>query len=535
MDEYEQLLQAARQAAQMEQARASGNLYSPQTAGLYPGAEAAAPPAPGTDPQFPMGRPQDPVSSLSPWSTAATLATTIAPEGLSMGVIGDEANAAGDALLGRGSYDERLEHYRRQEAMVRERHPWLSLAAEVLPAMAVPTGAARMAGLLGGGLPARMAAGGAAGSAAGSLYGFMEGEGGLANRLESAAAGAGAGGILGTAIPGVGAAAGAVGRRVAQQGVNRAFMRNAPDVPAIKQAANQLYDLGERTGRTADPATTTQMLADTTALLQQNGLITPSGRTVGDYARLRAVTDILEDYAGQDMPPRQMRAVNDMLQAALGSDNPNEARIAGQIMDNVFRPVMYGHVPDYQAADELWRTFRQSELIEQTIDLAGSRAGQFSGSGYENALRTEFRQLERKIIRGQVSATPTEQALVSLIARGGRMENLARNIGRLAPTGVVSLATGAGTGYVAGQALGGLLGGPAMGTAAGVAGAGLLSGLGAVGRAAATRMQDNNARTLSAVVRQGGQLPPVATGLPPGLLRAMEELSLRASRPVAVE
>ena len=103
-----------------------------------------------------------------------------------------------------------------------------------------------------------------------------------------------------------------------------------------------------------------------------------------------------------------------------------------------------------ETARNLWRDASKARTIETQIELAGNRAGQFSGSGYENALRTQFRQLNARIIKGQEKGwTPAERAAIERVANGGKLDNLWRYIGKLAPTGVVSGGIGAGLGYTA--------------------------------------------------------------------------------------
>jgi hypothetical protein len=87
------------------------------------------------------------------------------------------------------------------------------------------------------------------------------------------------------------------------------------------------------------------------------------------------------------------------------------------------------------------------------VDRAGIRAGQFSGSGFENALRTEFRglALNQKRIRG---FTRAERAAIEKVASGGPIANALRFVGKFAPRGVISTAIAAGGGAVIGGPLG---------------------------------------------------------------------------------
>ncbi|QIC52871.1 structural protein [Brucella phage EF4] len=79
------------------------------------------------------------------------------------------------------------------------------------------------------------------------------------------------------------------------------------------------------------------------------------------------------------------------------------------------------------------------------------------------------------------------------------MQNTARNIGKLAPTGVVSAGLGSGVPFMIGNAIGG----PAVGAAS----AASTMGAGFAGRELATRMGLRNADVAELLARSGGTLP----------------------------
>lgn len=128
----------------------------------------------------------------------------------SMGLLGDEANAATDALVGRGDgYQAQQDSYRQQERDLRENNPTAFWSSEIAPALIPGVGAAGAVGRLGGPL-AKAFGGGAAGFAAGGVDGFMSGEGGVSSRANNAliggVIGGGAGAVAGPIAQGVGAA-----------------------------------------------------------------------------------------------------------------------------------------------------------------------------------------------------------------------------------------------------------------------------------------------------------------------------------------
>lgn len=158
-------------------------------------------------------------------------------ESASMGLGGDEANAALDAVMGRGSYDERLQHYRGNEARFREDKPALSLAADlggaVLPGLGW-AGAARAGANLG----TQVVTSGLLGLAGGATQGFMEGEGGITNRIDNAILPAALGGGIGAIVPVAGLLAGKAYRAAGPYAARA--LRRAEDVMGTRGVATDL-------------------------------------------------------------------------------------------------------------------------------------------------------------------------------------------------------------------------------------------------------------------------------------------------------
>ena len=140
------------------------------------------------------------------------------------------------------------------------------------------------------------------------------------------------------------------------------------------------------------------------------------------------------------------------------------------------------------AARGFWARARKGELLEGLVDRAGIRSGQFSGSGFENALRTEFRQLalNEKRLRG---FTKAERAAIERVAAGGPVANILRMVGKFAPRGVISTAISAGGGAAIGGPLGAIV----------------LPVIGEVGRAAATKATLGAATRAAEIARAGPQ------------------------------
>lgn len=182
---------------------------------------------------------------------------------------------------------------------------------------------------------------------------------------------------------------------------------------------------------------------------------------------------------------------------AKGSVKPADQRLAARVVDSIddyvdglsAKDVTRGDAKGAAAlkeARDLYTRQKKGEQIQRLFERAEIKAGaNYTQSGLENALRGEFKALaldQKKMKR----FTPEERAAIIKVAKGGKMENVMRFLGKFAPTGVVSATLSGG--------LGAMLAGPA-GAAVPLAGLG--------GRAMATRMTMRNANAASEVVRRG--------------------------------
>lgn len=433
-------------------------------------------------------------------------------ESLTLGLVGDEASAGLESLLG-ANYEDRLAHYRDQQALTERTNPGTSLAAKIAPAFIPGTGIAKGIGAvptLGG----KVLASGLISALMGGTYGFMEGEG-KQNRIDNAKSSALISGGIGLAIPVLGALAQKGLRKYAERGAAKAMAKAAPTLDDLEAQASRLYDAARANGVTATPMQTQSLRNSIGAIASQEGIITPKGRIAESFPRIRDVLNMIDDYAGGTMPANEMQSVRRTLQAAARSTDGNERRI-GTIMLEAFDNFTSPLAPEFKAANEIYTRLSKGKIIEKAVELAGSQAGQFSGSGFENALRTQFRALDRQIIKGTLKGlTEAEKSVIKRVANGGTIENIMRDMGKAAPRGIVSTGLGASVPFMIGNSVGG----PGLGAAA----AGATMGLGEIGRRVATAMQSNNAAIASGLMRSGGTLPalPNAGKVPAGLLESL--------------
>lgn len=306
----------------------------------------------------------------------------------------------------------------------------------------------------------------------GALAGFGTGEE-LNDRVQQAVTGGAIGAGLGGAVGGVAGA-------LANRGV-AASTRAADDITA---EADQLYEATRNSG-VVFPQQQVRTVADDIAAEAITEGLDPDLHPMATAAlrRLQAASD-------GNMTAQDAHTIRRVLGAARNNmTNPDQARIAG-MMTRRFDDMMSA-IPEFAQANSVNQVAHKTRLIEETIQRAQDMsAANYSASGFENALRQQFKGLLTRpnALRGFSEA---EIAAIRKVAEGGPIENILRYVGRLAPTGVVSGGIAGGAGYALG----------------GIPGAATVLGTGIAARNAATASTLNNANLARALIASGGQMP----------------------------
>jgi hypothetical protein len=390
------------------------------------------------------------------------------------------------------SWNQAVEKNRQGDAAAAEAAPIANMVGNIAGGVGTGIGLAKGGVTLMAGAKPTIASMGTRGAVEGAVYGGLNGLGTgtddkLGSAMEGAAWGAGTGGFLGV-----------LGGMIASKSAQGA----APTVEQLKQEAGALYDAARASGVVAPQQATTALNQTMKGIATAEGLITPAGRVNASYPRIQGVLNTFDDFSAGTMDIAQAQAVRKVLSDAAKSTEPGERRIATMMLEQ-FDSFLDPLAPQIGVANQIYSRAKKGELIEQAIELAGSRAGQFSGSCFENALRTEFRGLERQIIKGQLRGlTQPEIDAITKVAQGGPVENALRFVGKLAPTGVVSMGAGFGVPFAVGNAVGG----PAVGAAAGLG----TMGAGLAARGAATKMTASNAQKAVMEALLSGQARPQA-------------------------
>ena len=134
------------------------------------------------------------------------------------------------------------------------------------------------------------------------------------------------------------------------------------------------------------------------------------------------------------MRSEEMDSVRRVLADSRKSPDASDQRL-GKVLLDQFDQWVKPLAPDFDEARAVSSRYLQAEDLAEARELAGARAGQFTGSGFENALRTEYRGLDRGTVKGRNWFDPSVSEAIQKVSRGTPASNAARAIGRFAPTG----------------------------------------------------------------------------------------------------
>lgn len=441
------------------------------------------------------------------------------PMGLGMGQgftlgFGDEIYAAGTAPIraigglftGDGydlgkAYGDGLKSIREVHGIAQEQDPLAYGVGEVAGNLSLGGAAAKGGVTLMNAAKPTMASLVPRSAAEGAIYGGISGAGNADGDLSDMAGGALTGAVSGGAIGGAtGGVLGALTRRAA--------IKAAPSVDDLRVQAGGLYDAAAA-GNVTFPKPVVRQLADDIAAKAISEGIDPTL-----HPKATAALKRLQDAAATGMTVKDAQTMRRIISGA-GKDvmNPDEGRIAG-IMRNMFDDLIEQGAPELKQARAIYSQAKKGETIETAIQKARDAAGaNYSAAGFETALRQQFKNLlnNKRAMRG---FTEAEIAAIRKVVNGGPIENIARLIGKAAPTGVVSFGAGAGVPFMIGNSMGG----PALGAA--MAGGTMAAGM--AGRGVASGITAKNAAVASALARRGGgKLPSQLTPANRAVLQAL--------------
>lgn len=318
------------------------------------------------------------------------------------------------------------------------------------------------------------------GAAYGAAYGAGSGEG-VEDRARSSLFGAAVGAPVGGVVGGTTA-------KLTQK------MATPPATDALKAEATKAYKAADDAGLIVSRDAFKRMVAGLQDDLAEMGIDrTMHPRTMAAFKRLAEVDDNVSLKGLETLRRVVNNAGNTMDRSEGKMAQAMRDRIDDFVMGLGADDVLTGNaaqgVEALTKARGLWAKASKAAQIEEAIRRAKIRQHQFSGSGYENALRTEFRQIAMNPKRFRMFNESEREAILKVV-EGGKVENALRLFGKLAPTGIVSSALGGGMGFTIGGAPGAVMV-PLTGHAA---------------RSGATAMTSRNARLAEALMRNGAPL-----------------------------
>lgn len=398
-----------------------------------------------------------------------------AGEAMTFGLIGDEASAGLESMMG-ADYDERLAHYRDQEEVLKRDNPGLAIGAEIgggLAGALIPgIGTLGTVGR-GASLGTRLAAGVGAGAGMGATYGFMEGEGADERALklkEGLMTGAAAGAVA----PLVGGAwRGFRDTRLARGAIDDALREGAESTSAMRGAAGRLQDEVAALDVRLNPNAVQRMSGDVRRRIAPS-LDPYMGTTPGGYRAAGALDKVLDAHQvapglHREIPLDELRKVKHGMQV-LGRDvNPigkptADARlgiVGADALDEGLssltpRDIASGNIDEAMAKigefNALWKKVLKTDLMDDVLENAENYLG-----GPTSAIRNKI----GSILRNPKHRSRFNAAELEMLRRVVQGDSMATRLMRMAGNGLGRLGQvglGAGLGDATGAIAGALTG-----------------------------------------------------------------------------
>jgi len=283
-------------------------------------------------------------------------------------------------------------------------------------------------------------------------------------------------------------------KNIDEKGITSAFKGEASAVPTRESLAAQsgaAYKAADDAGVVFKDTGYKDFVLDVSSAAKTAGI----DRTI--HPNASAALTRLVDEVGKNPTLGELEILRRVVKGAAGSKEPDERRIA-QIMVKKLDDYVTGAgqneilagskegVDSLSQARALWTKVSKSDVIDDLLERSELKSSFFTGSGKENALRSEFRNLALDKDKMRMF-TKEEQDAIKAVSQGSPISNTLRLFGKLAPTGVVSAGGAGGLGYLMGDTLGAVAV-PAVGAAA---------------RYGATKMTENAAQRASELMRSG--------------------------------
>lgn len=298
------------------------------------------------------------------------------------------------------------------------------------------------------------------------------------------AEGAAIGSVLGPSIL-------AVPLNTAKSAANKILKQSAPSSEELKNIASGIYKSIDESGLRVPQSSFDNLADDIAKTLKKEGLdkdLTPKSNALvnrfqEEKGALKSITDI-------DTLRKVARGASESLEKS-------EQRLGNLAIDKIddFLDDFGKELVDgkevgqaYKSARDLWSRARKSEILDQAVKNAENQA-----SGFENGIRTQFRQVLKRIDSGkQKGFTKEERDAIAKVVQGTNATNTAKFLGKF---GILDGVTSRSLTTLSGAGLAGAAGGVGAGAAVPL--------IGQVAGGLAERMTLNNAQLANAIVRAG--------------------------------
>lgn len=253
-------------------------------------------------------------------------------------------------------------------------------------------------------------------------------------------------------------------------GVRPGRIESSPLRQELANKAKNLYDRAENIGLRITPNYSQQISNRVSQVAKDEGF------DVGLHPKISAVITRLETEAQTAKTLEDVEKLRRIVRAPQGDfTNPDQQRIASKMLDayddmienistqNISSSKNKTAAATLQEARKVYTQNKKLGIIEDIMENAQIRSGQFSQSGMDNAIRVQFANLATN--KKRIAAfNKTEQAEIKNIAEGGgNIEQMLRFIGRFSIRGPVSSVPYLGTASLSPE-----IGGPLAMLAAGI-------------------------------------------------------------------
>jgi hypothetical protein len=212
---------------------------------------------------------------------------------------------------------------------------------------------------------------------------------------------------------------------------------NVPSKDFLRSVAQDKYNKLEQSGLAISPEDMQGMVGSMGPVVKGFGIT--NSRLLGKmFPKVASAIDEIGNAVDsqQPIPMEDVLNFRKLMKTAAGSIDPQERALAMGLSEKIDDMVSNSSSLPSEARD-LWRRASNAEMVDKLAQRSADSASQFTGSGLENAIRTQFRQFIKNDKKMRM-LRPEEQDAMRRVAEGTGMGNIMRALGRFAPRGPVS-------------------------------------------------------------------------------------------------